>query len=180
MKEKMSSSIRPSTMGTATLIQSVVQVMVFPFADRIIHIVGGEECALEISIFSYVVRFAINSYAKHPSVILFTQTLHCLGFSLFWSAAIKYTRKIASQETYITTFAVVNSAYFGLGGLLANLLGGAVYSRFGSDGLFRGMSIFSFLWVLVMVFVFQGRTWLDRRQESKPLRQNHETAQIDL
>ena len=66
------------------------------------------------------------------------------------------TQQIAPKEIYVTMFTVVSSLHVGVGGIVANMLGGVVYGRFGGKVLFRAMAVLCGVWTLVLVFCFHG------------------------
>lgn len=152
MKDQMKAS--KSLMGLSSLIQSIAQVFIYPFADKIIKIVGGPMNGIALSLFAYFIRFLVNSYFTSALYAVISQSLHAFCFSLFWVAAVKHTQQIAPNAIYITMFTLVNSAYFGAGGVVANLVGGQVYGKLGGAILFRGMSLLALGWMFLCLAVF--------------------------
>ena len=160
MKDKMDSS--RTIMGLASLVQSLAQIFVFPFADKIINFCGGTINAIEIAAFSYCIRYIAISYIINPWLVLPTQVLHGFGFSLFYAAVVLHTRRIAPKEIYVTMFTVVSSAYFGIGGMVANMLGGVIYGKYGGDILFRGMGVLCGIWTVLMLISYNGMNYIEQ------------------
>ena len=129
---------------------------------------------MEIGVFSFCVRFIIESYICHPSVFVCTQLFHGLGSTLFWVACISHAKNIASKEVFVTTFAVVTGVYHGLAGLVGNMAGGLIYHEYGGRTLFMSLSIMSGVWTIVMVMYYQGSKWFTRRRRNAQISSDHE------
>lgn len=162
MKDKMDSS--KTLMGISSSVQSAIQLLVFPFGQKLVHLCGGTVPALEIAVFSYVLRFVLTSYLLHPWLVIAAQTLSCAGFSLFMVAMVQHTKLIAPKEVYVTMFTIVNGMYYGVGGISANMIGGAVYGHFGADALFRGMGAACAIWTVLMILIFQVNDYMMKRR----------------
>ena len=160
MKDKMDSS--KTIMGLASLVQSLAQIFVFPFADKIINFCGGTINAIEIAAFSYCIRYIAISYIINPWLVLPTQVLHSIGFSLYYAAVVAHTQRIAPKEIYVTMFTIVSGVYIGIGGMVANMLGGAIYGRYGGDVLFRGMGVLCGIWTVVMLISNNGMNHIEQ------------------
>ena len=154
MEDEMNAS--RTTMGLAVLISCLVQVFLFPFADKIIDRLGALPC-IEIAMLSYFVRFLLVSYLQNPWFVIPTQLFHCLGFALFWSAAIEHTQEISPKEIYVTMYSVLSSVYYGFGGVVGNIVGGVVYTHYGGRMLFRTTGVLCGVWTAVMLVYYQGR-----------------------
>ena len=156
-----------SIMGSAVLISCLVQVLLFPYSDKIIKKFGALPC-IEIALFSYCIRFMFVSYIINPWLILPTQLLHCFGFALFWASAIEHIQCISRKEIYVTMYSLLNSVYYGLGGLVGNIIGGIIFTHYGGQMLFRGTAILCGIWGVIMIFYYHVTSvlknkWLVRK-----------------
>ena len=105
-------------------------------ATWIIDRVGGAWPAMISGIFAYFVRFMLIALATNPWFIPLIQTLQAICFGLFLTAAVLHVKSITRPEIRTTMYTIMNSLHFGLGILIANLLGGKLYKDYGGRTLF--------------------------------------------
>ena len=147
--------------GAAVQVQSWIMVPVFAFSGTLIRKVGGNVIAMEISVFSFCIRFVANSYIRTPALFLVTQLLHGFGYGLFWAACVAHTKKLASEEIFVTVFTIVTGVYYGLGGLIGNMLGGLVYHEYNGRVLFMFLGALSAVWTVVLCVYHHGQHWFN-------------------
>lgn len=147
-------------MGLAASIASMSAVVAFPISSRIMNLLGGAFPAFVVATFSYAVRYLIMGVVKIPSIIIAVQTLHSLGFALFWVALVEYIHKVSPLNICTTMFGIVNTLYYSLGILMGNIFGGMIFARYGGEVLFQVLSISSLVmscFILIYHFIDKRR-----------------------
>ena len=147
--------------GVAVQIQHWIMVPVYAFSGMLIRKVGGNVIAMEIGVFSFCIRFVVDSYIRTPTLFLVTQLLHGLGYGLFWAACVAHTKEIASEEIFVTVFTIVTGVYHGLAGFIGNMLGGLVYHEYNGRVLFMCLGALSAVWTVVLCVYHHGQRWFN-------------------
>ena len=155
-------------MGLTVLVSCTVEVMVFPVSAKIIRLLGGPEIVMGLGVLSWSARFLMISYFQNQWLIMSTSILHAFGFALFWAAAIESAYKLSPKQISTTMLGILNAVYCGLGTLIASILGGMLYDKYGGRMLFRGVSFAYLIWGLL---VFLDGMFLKKRN-SKNARTN--------
>ena len=153
MKDEMKAA--KSFMGICTMLACVSEVVIFPFTTKIMTLVGGIFPSIIIGVFSYFIRFLCISYIENPIIILPVQTLHSLGFALFWTAVVEHAKNISNQEILTSALGVMKSSLL-LGRVISALLGGVLYQNYGGRLLFRGASIMYAIFTVIMLLYYYG------------------------
>lgn len=108
----------------------------------------------------FFIRFFISAWITDPHLLAYLQILQLLTFPVFYSAAIQYLYRIVPVEWRATGQTVLALLFFGVSGIAASYLGGALYEAFGGHTLYltiSAMSFFGMLFGLVLYRVY-GRT----------------------
>ena len=171
MNDEMSGT--KTTMGVCTATAILAETIMFPYCSKIIKILGGPIPAIIMGVFSYFVRFLLTSYVQNAWLILPIQLLHCVGWALFWSAAVEHTHAISKSEISTSMFGILNGLHFGIGGLIANMIGGVVYEKYKGRILFRGASVIYAGWSLCMILYCYIRNRLKNKMKSP---EDHKTS----
>ena len=158
MRDEMKAT--KSFMGICTLFACFSEVIIFPFTLKIMTLVGGIFPSIIIGMFSFFIRFLCISYIENSILILPVQTLHSVGYALFWTAVVDHTKNISDQEILFSAFGVMKSSVQ-LGRVSSALLGGVLYQNYGGRILFRGASILYAIFTLLILLYHYGmvKTW---------------------
>jgi predicted MFS family arabinose efflux permease len=143
-----------TAMGVTILVSCISEVLTFPFTHRLIKWVGGPIRALEVGLLMYVVRFVALSYIKNAWFTIPIHLLHSVTFALFWAASIEQTEAISTEHIYGTMFGLLNSVYFGCGGLTGNMGGGLIFDAYSGLSLYRYSAILSAVLLVLFVVYF--------------------------
>merc|ERR1712183_676879 len=121
-----------------------------------INTIGGPIQTLEVGLLMYVIRFIALSYIRNPWYTIPIHLLHSVTFALFWAAAIEQTEAMSTKNIYGTMFGILNSVYFGFGGLIGNMGGGMIFDSFGGLALYRYSAILTGSLLVVFVLYFHA------------------------
>ena len=143
-----------TAMGVTILVSCIAELFTFPFTHRIIRTLGGPIRALEVGLLMYVVRFVALSFLKNAWYTIPIHLLHSVTFALFWAASIEQTEQMSNEHIYGTMFGLLNSVYFGCGGLVGNMGGGLVFDKLGGLHLYRYSAMLSGVLLLVFLVYF--------------------------
>ena len=149
MRDEMQVS---DTLMTLTIVCSTAaEILTFPFTSKLIRFIGDTKLAMIVGIFSYFIRFIVMSFFSSMWIIIPIQLLHGLAFSLSWAAQIEYVQTNTPSGSKVTMFSILTSVHFALGAIIANVLGGELYSLFGGRKLFLGTAVICITWTGVMI-----------------------------
>lgn len=109
---------------------------------------GKELIYISFAAAFYFIRFFASAWISDPQMLAYVQILQVLTFPIFYSAAIQYLYRIVPAEWRATGQTVLALLFFGISGILASYLGGAIYNTFGGQTLFLFISAISFLGML--------------------------------
>lgn len=107
---------------------------------------------LVVSFGVMVVRCLLVGFITNPYLMLATQFLHGLTFSLTWTAGVTYANEIAPPGLGASVQALFGAVFFGLGNGLGSLMGSGVLTLANTAVLFRlaGLVAFFAFGLLVM------------------------------
>lgn len=109
---------------------------------------GKELVYICIAAAFYFIRFFASAWITDPQMLAYVQLLQLLTFPIFYSAAIQYLYRIVPVEWRATGQTVLALLFFGISGILASYLGGAIYHTFGGQSLYLFSSALSFIGML--------------------------------
>lgn len=121
---------------------------------------GHELMMISIASAFYFLRFFISAWVTDPHLLVYIQTLQILTFPIFYSAAIQYLYRIAPVEWRATSQTVLALLFFGVSGIMASYVGGALYEGYGGKTLFLIISAMSFagmVFGIVLNRIYGGR-----------------------
>ncbi|WP_260183036.1 MFS transporter [Paenibacillus baekrokdamisoli] len=126
---------------------------------------GKELLTISFSAVFYFLRFFISAWITDPHLLAYLQILQLLTFPVFYSAAIQYLYRIVPAEWRATGQTVLALLFFGISGILASYIGGAVYGNFGGKTLYLSISAISFLGMLfgLMLYRVYGKRLKDTK-----------------
>ncbi|MNI59942.1 hypothetical protein D3C73_1151280 [compost metagenome] len=122
---------------------------------------GKELLRITIAAMFYFLRFFISAWITDPHVLAYIQILQLFTFPVFYSAAIQYLYRIVPAEWRATGQTVLALLFFGISGILASYIGGALYGALGGQTLYLSISALSFvgmLFGLVLYRIYGVRT----------------------
>jgi PPP family 3-phenylpropionic acid transporter len=96
-------------------------------------------------------RWWILGFAESLSFILLAQSMHAITFAAFHVASWTYLNKTVPPELRASGQGLLNSASYGLGGMIGLGLSGVLYDLVGARNVFNLSSLFSFWAVLMAV-----------------------------
>ncbi len=91
---------------------------------------------LVVALCMHPVRWLLSSVASGPGFLLAIQLTHAFTFGVFYLAAVQLVQGLAPEGLRATAQGVFASATFGVGGLVGNGLGGALYEPLGMRALY--------------------------------------------
>lgn len=115
---------------------------------------GKELLIITIATTFYFIRFFLSAWIVDPHILAYLQVMQLLTFPIFYSAAIQYLYRIVPVEWRATGQTVLALLFFGVSGILASYVGGAVYGGFGGKVLYLFIASLSFLGVLFGLILY--------------------------
>ena len=145
-----------SIMGFSFAVACGTEIIMYPFASRIMKLLGGPYPTLILVIFSYFLRLLLLSFVRNQWLILPIQALHFICGGLYFPSYVEYVNIISNKEIAATMFTVASGMNLGLGSFLANICGGVLYDIYGGRALFRTVSYICVGWFLIMLVYMYG------------------------
>ncbi|WP_159883270.1 MFS transporter [Paenibacillus puerhi] len=134
----------PELVGLATFLAAGSEILVFALSFWWMR-PGKELVIITIAAGFYFLRFFLTSWITDPHLLAYLQLLQMLTFPVFYSTAIQYLYRIVPAEWRATGQTVLALLFFGVSGILASYVGGAVYEGFGGRALFLFISSLSLI-----------------------------------
>lgn len=119
-----------------------VEVVALTVGRQLLARIGPRRLVL-LAVASQVPRFALTAVATDPVTLVAAQTLHGLGFGVYWVGATHLFADAAPPELRHSTQALLPSAMFGVGPLVGLPLGGWVLDMADSRALFGLAAVLS-------------------------------------
>lgn len=120
---------------------TISELPVYFFADRLLGHWSAQRL-FRFGTIMLVLRAALLSSFRIPGIILLTQLLHGLTFSIMWISAVSYAAEVAPKGLGATAQGVYNGVFMGLAGAAGALFGGGLYEEFSGAAMYRLMSLF--------------------------------------
>ncbi|GAB6992187.1 major facilitator superfamily domain-containing protein 6 [Paenibacillus pini] len=151
--------------GSATLVgvtwflAAGSEIVVFAFSYWWLR-QGKELIMISVAGAFYFLRFFLSAFITDPQVLAYLQILQLLTFPVFYTAAIQYLYRIVPVEWRATGQTLLALLFFGVSGIIASYIGGALYANLGGQTLFFIISAMSFLGMLLGLSLYfkYGRT----------------------
>lgn len=144
----------PELVGQSFFIAAMSEIIVFALSFWWLR-KGKELIIISISGAFYFLRFFISAWITDPHLLAYLQILQILTFPVFYSAAIQYLYSIVPEEWRATGQTVLALLFFGVSGILASYVGGALYEAFGGKTLYLTISVMSFIGMLFGLILFR-------------------------
>jgi MFS transporter, PPP family, 3-phenylpropionic acid transporter len=112
-----------------------------------------------ISQFATIARWVATGHASSGVELALLQVVHGFSFGIYFPACIAYLENITPPELRATSRALFQSISFGIGGVLGNLLAGAMYQSGGSAHAFNiaGLTECAAPVLLLAAYIFTPR-----------------------
>ena len=127
---------------------------------------GKELMIITFATAFYFIRFFTSAWITDPHLLAYLQVMQLLTFPIFYSAAIQYLYRIVPVEWRATGQTVLALLFFGVSGILASYVGGAIYGAFGGKILYLSIAAMSFLGVLfgLILYWIYGKKPIDVKE----------------
>jgi MFS transporter, PPP family, 3-phenylpropionic acid transporter len=128
---------------------------------------GKEIIIISFAAAFFFIRYFVSACITDPHLLAYLQVMHLLTFPIFYSAAIQYLYRIVPVEWRATGQTVLALLFFGVSGIIASYIGGAIYGAFGGKTLYLFISSISFIgmvFALVLYRIYGKR--LDTAEEA--------------
>ncbi|NYF24800.1 MFS transporter [Sporosarcina sp. JAI121] len=124
---------------------------------------GKELIIITFATAFYFIRFFTSAWITDPHLLAYLQVMQLLTFPVFYSAAIQYLYRIVPVEWRATGQTVLALLFFGVSGILASYVGGAIYGAFGGKILYLSIATMSFLGVIfgLILYWIYGKNPID-------------------
>jgi PPP family 3-phenylpropionic acid transporter len=127
-------------MGVALTMATVSELPILFYSDRLL----ARWSAKGLFVFGtllFVIRAIALSYITAPWMVLVTQLLHGLTFSVMWVAAVSYADEIAPPGLGATAQGILSGVFMGIATATGAFLGGGLYQDFGGAIMYRVMAV---------------------------------------
>ncbi|MGG0410876.1 MFS transporter [Peribacillus simplex] len=128
---------------------------------------GKEIIIISFAAAFFFIRYFVSAWITDPQLLAYLQVMQLLTFPIFYSAAIQYLYRIVPVEWRATGQTVLALLFFGVSGIVASYIGGAIYGAFGGKTLYLFISSISFIgmvFALVLYRIYGKR--LDTAEEA--------------
>lgn len=149
----------PGLVGQAWFLAAGSEIVVFALSFWWLR-KGKELIVISLAGGFYFIRFFISAWITDPHILAYLQVLQLLTFPVFYTAAIQYLYQIVPVEWRATGQTVLALLFFGVSGIIASYVGGALYEFFGGKALYLTISTMSFIGMLfgLVLYRMYGRT----------------------
>ncbi len=104
-----------------------------------------------------VLRYALTAFVEDPLLLSAIQGLHALGFGAWWLSSMELVRTRVPAEVRATALALLTTAGWGVGPMLAGGIAAVVMGSFGTSGVYLLSALISAVGIAVVA-------WGDRVQ----------------
>ena len=136
--------------GLTISIAAISCLPTLSFASKFIGWFRGLWNTLLICCASYSVRFIAFGYIENPWLVIPIHLLQAFGFGLYLVTAVLYVKSVAEPMIYTTMYSIMNTVFYGIGFITANIVGGQIFSRFGGRVLFTSCGLLAVCWSLLL------------------------------
>lgn len=146
-------------LGFSVVMSVVVEIPLFQYS-KYIHAHATDRQLLCLSMWAWAARVAAYSYLCNPWLVLFIEPLHGLTFGFMWLSGVHFVRQAFPSSLSCSSIGFLSAVSFGVGPLIGNVIGGALYQKLGGRWMFRLMAVC--MLVVSAVFLLLDR-YFDRR-----------------
>ncbi|MFJ7467411.1 MFS transporter [Peribacillus frigoritolerans] len=128
---------------------------------------GKEIIIISFAAAFFFIRYFVSAWITDPQLLAYLQVLQLLTFPIFYSAAIQYLYRIVPVEWRATGQTVLALLFFGVSGIIASYIGGAIYGAYGGKTLYLFISSISFIGMVFALVLYRiYGTRLDTAEEA--------------
>ncbi len=122
--------------GIANAVSAISEVPILLISSMLVR-KFKPQLLIFAGMFVYAIRLFIYSVAAGPELIILSQALNGLSYGLFLSGSIYYIDFLAPTELKATAQTVATGVYYGLSGVIGNVLSGSMITVFGIFSVYR-------------------------------------------
>lgn len=153
--------------ATSIAVGAIACIVSFYRGSCMIKKFGGTWLTILLCISTYSLRFGMMAYVQNPWLIPPIQILQTFNFALFLVAAVTFIKETTQPEIQTSMYSIMNSLYYGLGVLVANLSGGEILKRRDARTLFKIASAVALIWSMVIIIYILVTKFLKPRHFKK-------------
>ncbi|MED4689544.1 MFS transporter [Peribacillus frigoritolerans] len=128
---------------------------------------GKEIIIISFAAAFFFIRYFVSAWITDPQLLAYLQVMQLLTFPIFYSAAIQYLYRIVPVEWRATGQTVLALLFFGVSGIIASYIGGAIYGAYGGKTLYLFISSISFIGMVFALILYRiYGTRLDTAEEA--------------
>ncbi|MEX6699454.1 MFS transporter [Peribacillus frigoritolerans] len=128
---------------------------------------GKEIIIISFAAAFFFIRYFVSAWITDPQLLAYLQVMQLLTFPIFYSAAIQYLYRIVPVEWRATGQTVLALLFFGVSGIIASYIGGAIYGAYGGKTLYLFISSISFVGMVFALVLYRiYGTRLDTAEEA--------------
>ncbi|MDM5221437.1 MFS transporter [Peribacillus sp. NJ11] len=116
---------------------------------------GKEIIIISFAAAFFFIRYFVSAWITDPQLLAYLQVMQLLTFPIFYSAAIQYLYRIVPVEWRATGQTVLALLFFGVSGIIASYIGGAIYGAFGGKTLYLFISSISFIGMIFALVLYR-------------------------
>ncbi|WP_411738844.1 MFS transporter [Peribacillus sp. S4] len=116
---------------------------------------GKEIIIISFSAAFFFIRYFVSAWITDPQLLAYLQIMQLLTFPIFYSAAIQYLYRIVPVEWRATGQTVLALLFFGVSGIIASYIGGAIYGAYGGKTLYLFISSISFVGMVFALVLYR-------------------------
>ncbi|CAH0231929.1 putative 3-phenylpropionic acid transporter [Peribacillus simplex] len=116
---------------------------------------GKEIIIISFAAAFFFIRYFVSAWITDPQLLAYLQVMQLLTFPIFYSAAIQYLYRIVPVEWRATGQTVLALLFFGVSGIIASYIGGAIYGAFGGKTLYLFISSISFIGMVFALVLYR-------------------------
>ncbi|MCO0600236.1 MFS transporter [Peribacillus butanolivorans] len=116
---------------------------------------GKEIIIISFAAAFFFIRYFVSAWITDPHLLAYLQVMQLLTFPIFYSAAIQYLYRIVPVEWRATGQTVLALLFFGVSGIIASYIGGAIYGAFGGKILYLFISSISFIGMIFALVLYR-------------------------
>ncbi|MEF2093439.1 MFS transporter [Bacillus sp. CFBP9009] len=116
---------------------------------------GKEIIIISFAAAFFFIRYFVSAWITDPQLLAYLQVMQLLTFPIFYSAAIQYLYRIVPVEWRATGQTVLALLFFGVSGIIASYIGGAIYGAYGGKTLYLFISSISFIGMVFALVLYR-------------------------
>ncbi len=140
----------PMLMGIALTVATVSELVAYVTAHKLLARFGAGRLLIT-ALAATSVRLFLHYLIRTPELVLLSQLMHGVTFSLFWVAGVTLARELAPSGYEATAQSVFTATNMGAGGVVGALIGGILLDLLGVNGMFLAAALVTAVGVPIFV-----------------------------